>query len=85
MFPELYLENEMAKFEPEELAVSQVNHLPIVKPYAKKIQLIETINKMVSSQMHVSIGHVFLAMVMDTLSGRSPLYRFSEFYAVLSG
>jgi len=70
----------MVKFEPEELAVSQVNHLPIVKAYAKKIQLIETINKMVSSQMRVSIGHVLLAMVMDTLSGRSPLYRLSEFY-----
>jgi len=70
----------MPKFELEEMTVTQVNHLPIIKAFAKKLQLVETINSIVASQMRVSVGHVLLAMVMDTLSGRSPLYRVSEFY-----
>jgi len=31
--------------------------------------------------MGVDAGTVVLAMVLDTLSGRSPLYRLEEFFA----
>ena len=70
----------MAKVELKDLTVSQVNHLPIIKAFANKIGLVEIINRVVPSRMKVSMGHVVLAMVIDTLSGRSPLYRLTEFY-----
>lgn len=57
-----------------------VNHLPIVKHYADRIGLVDTINHLVPSKMDVDPGTVILAMVYDTLSGRSPLYRLESFY-----
>jgi transposase len=75
-----YLEDQMPRVELEDLTVTQVNHLPIIKAFAKNIRLVEIINSVVPSRMKVSVGHVVLAMVIDTLSGRSPLYRLTEFY-----
>jgi hypothetical protein len=65
---------------PENLTFSEVGHLPIVKDFAKKIGLVETLNAMVDSQMEISPGITVLAMVLDTLSGRTPLYRLEEFF-----
>ena len=65
----------MTKLLPENLTFSEVGHLPIVRDFAKKINLIETVDTMVDSQMDLSPGITVLAMVIDTLSGRTPLYR----------
>ena len=65
---------------PENLTFSEVGHLPIVKEFAKKIKLTETLETMVDSQMEISPGITVLAMVLDTLSGRTPLYRLEEFF-----
>ena len=59
----------------------QVQHLPIVKAYADKIGLVEVINKLVPTEMAIDPGTVVLGMILDTLSGRSPLYRLEEFFA----
>ena len=59
----------------EKIAAYVVGHLPIVKAYAIKIGLAEIINELIPSQMDVDPGTIFLGMVMDTLSGRTPLYR----------
>ncbi|MEJ2638725.1 MAG: IS1634 family transposase [Desulfosarcinaceae bacterium] len=59
---------------------TDLRHMPIVKAYANKIGLVDTVDKMVDSQMKLSPGLAVLAMVLDTLSGRSPLYRLSEFF-----
>jgi len=59
----------------EEWNFTDVNILPIVKSYAKRINLVETINGMVESQMDLSPGDAIWGMVVDTLSGRTPLYR----------
>ena len=64
-----------------ELAAYAVNHLPIIKEFALKLGVIETINQMVPCEMDVEPGVIFLGMIIDTLSGRSPLYRLDEFYA----
>jgi len=64
----------------EEIEVYQVKHLPIVKAYADKIGIVEVINQIVSTEMDVDCGTIVLGMVMDTLSGRSPLYRLEEFF-----
>ena len=65
---------------PENLSFSEVKHLPIVKDFAKRINLVETFDSMVDSQMELSPGLTVLAMVLDTLSGRTPLYRLEEFF-----
>lgn len=57
-----------------------VKHLPIVKAYADKLGLVELINDLVPSQMELSPGIFFLGMVLDTLSGRNPLYRLEQFF-----
>ena len=61
------------------LTITDVQFLPIVKEYARRINLVETINQMVNTQMDLQPGPVVLGMVLDTLSGRSPLYRLKDF------
>src|SRR5499433_2626025 len=58
----------------------QVQHLPVVKAYADKIGLVEVINQVVPTEMEVDPGTIVLGMILDTLSGRSPLYRLEEFF-----
>src|SRR5438876_5415722 len=58
----------------------QVQHLPIVKAYADKIGLVEVINQLVPTEMAVDPGTIVLGMILDTCSGRSPLYRLEEFF-----
>ena len=70
----------MKQLIPDNLTYTDVGHLPIVKQFAKQINLIDTINTMVNSQMQLQPGQAVLAMVLDTLSGRTPLYRLKEFF-----
>ena len=65
---------------PEQMIITDAKHLPIVKAYAEKIGLVETIDRMVGTQMELSPGMTMLGMVLDTLSGRTPLYRLAEFF-----
>src|SRR6266487_6505204 len=58
----------------------QVQHLPIVKAYADKIGLVEAIHEVVPTEMGVDPGTIVLGMILDTCSGRSPLYRLEEFF-----
>ena len=57
-----------------------VKHLPIVKAYADRLGLVELVNHLVPSQMELPPGIFFLGMVLDTLSGRNPLYRLEHFF-----
>ena len=58
----------------------QVQHLPIVKAYADKIGLVEVIHQVVPTVMASDPGTIVLGMILDTLSGRSPLYRLEEVF-----
>ena len=62
------------------IAAYHVQHLPIVKAYADKIGLVEAINQLVPTEMAIDPGTIVLGMILDTLSGRSPLYRLEEFF-----
>jgi transposase len=73
------LEMEMEKKRNEIIAYA-VRHLPIIKEFAMKLGIVEIINELVPSQMDEDPGTVFLAMILDTLSGRTPLYRLDEFF-----
>lgn len=66
--------------EPQEIEVYDVYHLPIIKAYADRIDLVNTINHLVPSKMDIDPGTLVLAMVLDALSGRHPLYRIESFF-----
>jgi transposase len=66
---------------PPEIGVSPVQHLPIIKAYADQLGLVSLINHYVPTEMDVDAGTIVLGLVLDTLSGRSPLYRLEEFFA----
>jgi len=42
--------------------------------------LVKTIDQTVDAQMELSPGMAVFSMVLDTLSGRIPLYRLTEFF-----
>lgn len=56
------------------MTFTEVRHLPIVKEYAKRLNLVETIDQMANSQMELSPGIAVLAMVLDTLSRTDTSY-----------
>jgi Domain of unknown function (DUF4277) len=58
-----------------------VHPLPILKAYADQLGLVGLSNHYVPTEMEVAAGTVVRGLVLDTLSGRSPLYRFEEFFA----
>ncbi|MCK4598343.1 DUF4277 domain-containing protein, partial [Candidatus Bipolaricaulota bacterium] len=59
--------------------ISQVGHLPVVAEFCRRIGLADTVNNAVPTEMAVDVGTVVQFMVLDTLSGRSPLYRLERF------
>jgi len=66
---------------PSTIEAYPVQHLPLVKAYADKIRLVEVINQVVPTEMAIDPGTIVLGMILDTLSGRSPLSRLEEFFA----
>jgi transposase len=70
----------MQPLNTEQMIITDARHMPIVKAYAKKIGLVDTIDRLVDTQMELSPGMAVFAMVLDTLSGRTPLYRLTEFF-----
>jgi transposase len=59
----------------ENLRGCDVNFLPIVAAFVKRIGISEEVNRLCGSQSDVSPGLLVEAMILDTLNGRSPLYR----------
>ena len=65
----------------KDIDVYQHGHLPLAAAYCRQLQLAETINTLVPSEMQLSPGLAVTAMVLDVLSGRSPLYHVKDFLA----
>jgi transposase len=63
------------------LSGCDVSFLPIVSAFVKRMGIAEEVNRMCGGQSDVSPGLVVEAMVLDTLSGRSPLYRLEHSFA----
>jgi transposase len=60
---------------PDGLCVTDAKFLPIIAAYVNKIGIVETVNRLCPTEgCDVSPGHMVAAMILDTLSGRSPLY-----------
>ena len=68
-----------SKLPPENnTTAARVDHLPIYAYYLRKLRLVEIVNELVPVQMKVEPGIIVLGAVLDTLSGRSPLYHLEK-------
>jgi len=56
-------------------------HLAIAAAYCRRLDLAKRIDQMVPTRMNLRPGLVVQAMVLDVLSGRTPLYRVEQFLA----
>jgi len=65
--------------ELKEATMYEYGHLPMVAAYCRCLGLAEVVDTAVQSQMQVQPGLVVQAMVLDVLSGRTPLYRLEVF------
>ncbi len=63
------------------LQAHPVGFLPIAAEYLRRLDVAKIIDEATPSQMRISCGMVIEAMVLDTLTGRSPFYRMEEFAA----
>lgn len=68
---------------PEILSYADMGYLPIVAAFVKKIGVAEEVDRLCGMESDVRPGVVVSAMILDTLSGRSPLYRFEQFCAAM--
>ncbi len=62
----------MEKLNTEQMTFTSARHLPIVKQYAKRINLVETINHLIASQMDLSPGMAILAWFSIPFQGERP-------------
>ena len=60
------------------ITAAPVDHLPIIAHYLRSLGLVEIINRLVPVEMEVEPGIIVLGLVLDTLSGRSPLYHLEK-------
>ena len=65
----------------QNITAARVDHLPIIAQYLRRIGLVDIINKLVTVDMDVDPGIIVLGAVLDTLSGRSPLYHLDNSFA----
>jgi len=66
----------------EPLEITEANHLPIFRSFMRRIKLEETIDRLVSSEMRVSVSQIVSGLVLDALSGRTPLFRLQESFGI---
>jgi len=67
----------------ESIRARDVKCLPIVSAYARTLGVIEEIDRLCGPKPGVSYGRVVLALILDALSGRTPLFRLPQAFAKL--
>jgi transposase len=65
----------------KEMKITQAEHLPLVAAFLGRMGVAAVINTAAPTEMAVDLGSVVKLMILDTLSGRSPLYRLERFAA----
>jgi hypothetical protein len=63
-----------------DIDAQQVDHLLIMKSFADDLEMVGAVNRLAPTRMGVKLATIVLGLVLDTLSGRSPLYRLVEFF-----
>lgn len=62
-----------------QMKISHADHLPLVAAFLECMGVAAAVNSAVPTEMAVDLGSVVKLMVLDTLSGRSPIYRLERF------
>jgi transposase len=65
----------------ESMRACDVKHLPIVSAYARTIGVVEEVDRLCGKERGISPGRIVLALMLDALSGRSPLFRLPQAFA----
>ena len=65
-------------FRPEEIRAGDVSFLPIIAAYVNKLGIVDEVNRLCPTMSDLSAGQVVKALILDTLSGRSPLYKIEQ-------
>lgn len=60
------------------ITAAHIDHLPIIAHYLRTIGLVKIVNDRVPVEMAVEPGLIVLGLILDTLSGRSPLYHLEK-------
>lgn len=68
---------------PGSLLACDVGYLPIIAAYVKRLGVVDEVNRLCPSNSHVGAGEMVLALILDTLSGRRPLYRLEDRFGEL--
>ena len=63
-----------SKVNLSDIEVAEAHHWPIVRSFIERIDLVNIVNQLVPTQMAVEPGLIVKGLIIDTLSGRSPLY-----------
>jgi transposase len=67
--------------EGEPIRACDVRFLPIISAYARTLGVVEEVDRLCGSKRGVSNGQIVLALILDALSGRSPLFRLPQAFA----
>lgn len=59
-----------------------VRHLPIIRAFCDKIGISPIIERALDTKMECSPGKIVTGLILDTLAGRNPLYRYVIFLAI---
>lgn len=65
---------------PKDFGDYKVACLPVIANFLQKLGVIALVDRCVPSPENISSGQVVVGMVMDTLAGRSPLYKLADFF-----
>ena len=63
---------------PNNLESFKVGSLPIIAHFCQGLGITKMVSDCIESPQNISSGQVVVGMIMDTLTGRSPLYHLSE-------
>jgi transposase len=69
--------------EGDPIRACDVKFLPIVSAYARTLGVVEEVDRLCGPKRGVSDGQIVLALVLDALTGRSPLFRLPQVFAKL--
>lgn len=69
--------------ERESIRASDVRYLPIVSAYARSLGVVEEVERLCGHGNGLSPGRVVLALILDSLSGRTPLFGLPKAFAKL--
>jgi transposase len=67
--------------EGEPIRACDVRFLPIVSAYARTLGMVEEVDRLCGSKRAVSDGQIVLALLLDAVSGRTPLFRLPQAFA----